>query len=216
MPIFARKRKGKGKMEKKKISLPIIVEGKYDKNTLSQIFDARIFTLGGFGVFNSKEKQVLLRKIAKDGVILLTDSDGGGRQIRSFLLGILPPDKVKNVYIPKVEGKEKRKVKASKSGLLGVEGMSREALERLLAPFVDDGGRVALSAENNAKMITKVDFYMDGLTGKDNSSERRRVLSRHFELPDDMTPKALIEALNLLVGYEGYKAAVCELFSEGN
>ena len=203
-------------MEKKKISLPIIVEGKYDKNTLSQIFDARIFTLGGFGVFNSKEKQVLLRKIAKDGVILLTDSDGGGRQIRSFLLGILPPDKVKNVYIPKVEGKEKRKVKASKSGLLGVEGMSREVLERLLAPFVDDGGRVELSVENNGKMITKVDFYMDGLTGKDNSSERRRALSRHFELPDDMTPKALIEALNLLVGYGEYKNAVCTLFAHTN
>ena len=203
-------------MEKKKISLPIIVEGKYDKNTLSQIFDARIFTLGGFGVFNSKEKQVLLRKIAKDGVILLVDSDGGGRQIRSFLQGILPPDKVKNVYIPKVEGKEKRKTKASKSGLLGVEGMSREVLEKLLAPFVDDGGRVALSDGKDAKMITKVDFYVDGLTGKDNSSERRRLLCRHFDLPDDMTPKALIEALNLLVRYDGYKSAVQELFSPAN
>jgi ribonuclease M5 len=203
-------------MEKKKISLPIIVEGKYDKNTLSQIFDARIFTLGGFGVFNSKEKQALLRKIAKNGVILLTDSDGGGRQIRSFIQGILPPDKVKNVYIPKVEGKEKRKEKASRSGLLGVEGMSRGVLERLLAPFADDGGRVELSAENPDKMITKVDFYMDGLTGKDNSSERRRILCRHFELPDDMTPKALIEALNLLVGYGEYKNAVCTLFAHTN
>ena len=203
-------------MEKKKISLPIIVEGKYDKNTLSQIFDARIFTLGGFGVFNSKEKQSLIRKIAKDGVILLTDSDGGGRQIRSFLLGILPPEKVKNVYIPKVEGKEKRKVKASKSGLLGVEGMSREVLEHLLAPFVDGGGRVELSTVNGGKMITKVDFYVDGLTGKDNSSERRRELCRYFDLPDDMTPKALIEALNLLVGFEGYKTAVAELFDDVN
>ena len=203
-------------MEKKKISLPIIVEGKYDKNTLSQIFDARIFTLGGFGVFNSKEKQSLLRKIAQNGVILITDSDGGGKQIRSFLLGILPPDKVKNVYIPKIEGKEKRKTKASAAGLLGVEGMSREVLERLLAPFVDDGGRVELSRQKDDKMITKVDFYMDGLTGKDNSAERRRALCKHFDLPDDMTPKALVEALNLLVGYDGYKSAVCELFSEGN
>ena len=79
-------------MEKKKISLPIIVEGKYDKNTLSQIFDARIFTLGGFGVFNSKEKQLLLRRICADGAIILTDSDGGGVQIRSFLSGILPKE----------------------------------------------------------------------------------------------------------------------------
>ena len=128
-------------MEKKKISLPIIVEGKYDKNTLSQIFDAHIITLGGFSVFNSKEKQLLIKRLAKDGVILMTDSDGGGKQIRSFLLGILPSDKVKNVYIPKLEGKEKRKDKPSKSGLLGVEGMSRETLERLLLPFVIDGGR---------------------------------------------------------------------------
>lgn len=203
-------------MEKKKISLPIIVEGKYDKNTLSQIFDARIFTLGGFGVFNSKEKQSLLRRIAKDGVILLTDSDGGGRQIRSFLLGILPPDKVKNVYIPVIEGKEKRKTKASRSGVLGVEGMSREVLERLLAPFVDNGGRVELFAQNDGKMITKVDFYLDGLTGKDNSGERRRALCRHFDLPEDMTAKALIEALNLLVGYEEYKNAVSALLADTN
>ncbi len=203
-------------MEKKKISLPIIVEGKYDKNTLSQIFDARIFTLGGFGVFNSKEKQALLRRIAKDGVILLTDSDGGGRQIRSFLLGILPPDKVKNVYIPAIEGKEKRKTKASRSGLLGVEGMSREVLERLLAPFVEDGGRVELSAPDDGKTITKVDFYLDGLTGKDNSSERRRALCRYFDLPGDMTAKALIEALNLLVGYEEYKNAVSTLVADTN
>ena len=203
-------------MEKKKISLPIIVEGKYDKNTLSQIFDARIFTLGGFGVFNSKEKQALFRRIAENGVILITDSNGGGRQIRSFLLGILPPEKVKNVYIPKIEGKEKRKAKASRSGLLGVEGMSREVLERLLAPFVDDGGRVALSEANEGKVITKVDFYVDGFTGKDNSSERRRALCRYFDLPDDMTAKALLEALNLLVGYEEYKNAVSTLSADTN
>lgn len=203
-------------MTKIKISLPIIVEGKYDKNTLSQIFDAKIFTLGGFGVFNSKEKQALLRRIAQKGVILLTDSDGGGRQIRSFLLGILPPDKVHNVYIPRIEGKEKRKTKASGSGLLGVEGMSREVLERLLAPFAEDGGRVEFFGEKSTKIISKVDFFVDGLTGADNSSERRRELCRYFDLPDDMTAKALIEALNLLVGYDGYKKAVSSLFADTN
>ena len=199
---------------KKKISLPIIVEGKYDKNTLSQIFDANIFTLGGFGVFNSKEKQALIRRIAANGVILLTDSDGGGRQIRSFLLGILPPDKVHNVYIPRIEGKEKRKAKASRSGLLGVEGMSREVLERLLAPFMLDGGRVELSPGKDDKMITKVDFFVDGLTGSYNASERRCELCRYFELPEDMTAKALIEALNMLVGYDGYKKAIGTLFAD--
>lgn len=199
---------------KKKISLPIIVEGKYDKNTLSQIFDANIFTLGGFGVFNSKEKQALIRRIAANGVILLTDSDGGGRQIRSFLLGILPPDKVHNVYIPRIEGKERRKAKASRSGLLGVEGMSREVLERLLAPFTLDGGRVELSPGKDDKMITKVDFFVDGLTGSDNASERRCELCRYFELPEDMTAKALLSALNLLVGYDGYKKAIGTLFAD--
>ncbi len=199
-------------MEKKRIDLPIIVEGRYDKNTLSQIFDAKIFTLDGFGVFNSKEKQALLRRISANGVILMTDSDGGGRQLRSFLLSILPPNKVKNIYIPRIEGKEARKKKASRSGVLGVEGMSRETLERLLAPFVNDGGRAKLSAQNDEKTITKLDFYRDGLTGADGAAERRARLACRFELPSDMTAKALLEALNMLVGYEGYESAVEELF----
>lgn len=200
-------------IEKKKISLPIIVEGKYDKNTLSQIFDAKIFTLGGFGVFNSKEKQALLRRIAENGIIVMTDSDGAGRQIRSFLLGILPPEKVKNVYIPRIEGKEARKKKASRSGVLGVEGMSREILEKLLASFVDDGGRANLSGKNDGKGITKLDLYRDGLSGADGASERRARLAEHFMLPTDMTAKALLEALNMLSCYEEYEKAVNELFA---
>lgn len=197
-------------MEKIRIALPIIVEGKYDKNTLSQIFDAKIFTVGGFGIFNSKEKQALLRKIAAHGVIVLTDSDGGGRQIRSFLSGILPPDKVHNLYIPKVEGKERRKDKPSKARLLGVEGMSRDVLVKLLSPFAEVGGRVEFLAENDRKMITKLDFFEDGLTGADNSSARRAALCRRLGLPDDMTAKALLEAMNILVSYEEYKRAVSE------
>ena len=103
-----------------KIALPIIVEGKYDKSTLLSIFDTTVVTLGGFGIFNSKEKQSLIRKIAKDGIIVLTDSDGAGKTIRSFLNGIIPKDKIYNLYIPKIEGKEKRKSAPSKEGLLGV------------------------------------------------------------------------------------------------
>ena len=91
--------------EKIKINLPIVVEGKYDKNTLLQIFDATVITLGGFGVFNSKEKQCLLRKLSENGIILLTDSDGAGGVIRSFIKGIIPKEKVYNLYIPKIEGK---------------------------------------------------------------------------------------------------------------
>ena len=188
---------------KPKIALPIVVEGKYDKNTLSQIFDCHVITTGGFGIFNAKEKQSLLRRICADGAILLTDSDGGGKQIRSFLNSILPKDKIHNLYIPKIEGKERRKSAPSRAGTLGVEGMEREVLERILAPFVV-GNENLKTEEKDTKMITKVDFFAHKLTGYPNSSERRRKLCALAELPDDMTPNALLEAVNLLFGYDGF------------
>ena len=189
-------------MEKKKIVLPIIVEGKYDKTTLTSMFDCTVISVGGFGVFNSKEKQALLRRLCADGAVILTDSDGGGVQIRSFLSGILPKDKIRHAYIPKVEGKEKRKTKAGKAGLLGVEGMSRETLERALAPFIEVGGRVEFSRENDGKMLTKVDFFEHKLTGADGSADRRDRLSALAGLPSGMTPNALLETLNLLYSYD--------------
>ena len=188
---------------KKRIELPIIVEGKYDKNTLSQIFDCKVFTTGGFGIFNSKEKQALLRKICKGGAILLTDSDGGGKQIRAFLNSILPKDKIHNLFIPKIEGKERRKSAPSAAGTLGVEGMSREVLERIFAPFTVGNGNDE-NNEKSARMITKVDFFEHKLTGYPNSSAKRAELARLAELPDDMTTNALLEALNLLYGYDGF------------
>ena len=194
-----------------KISLPIIVEGKYDKNTLLQIFDATVITLGGFGVFNSKEKQCLLRKISENGIILLTDSDGAGGVIRSFIKGIIPKEKIYNLYIPKIEGKEKRKTKASKEGLLGVEGMGREALLKIFKPFIGEDELVNVSARNSNEMITKGDFYVDKLTGADNSSALCDKLALYFGLPDGMSANALLEALNILVDKEGYKRAVDEI-----
>lgn len=193
-------------MEKIKISLPIIVEGRYDKSTLSGFVDATIITTGGFSIFNNKEKQALIKRIANDGIIVLTDSDGGGKQIRKFLAGILPSDKIHNLYIPKIEGKESRKRKASKSGTLGVEGMDKEILLRLLTPF-ENGEKT----QKEGKLLTKVDFFEDKLTGHENSSERRRALSALCGLPDDMTPNALLEAMNLLYGYEEYKKLVSDL-----
>ena len=199
-------------MERIKISLPIVVEGKYDKSTLLSIFDTTVVTLGGFAVFNSKEKQLLLRRIAKDGIIVLTDSDGAGKMIRSFLNGIIPKEKIYNLYIPKVEGKEKRKTAPSKEGLLGVEGMGREALIKVLAPFIVEDGKEGYTHKNNAEMITKVDFYKDKLTGFDNSAARRDKLALYFNLPTGMTPNALLEALNIVTDKEGYEEAVrsCE------
>ena len=189
-------------MEKKKIALPIVVEGRYDKTTLASMFDCTVISVGGFGVFNSKEKQALLKRLCADGAIILTDSDGGGVQIRSFLSGILPKDKIYHAYIPKLEGKERRKTKAGKAGLLGVEGMSRETLERVLAPFIEDGGRVEFLEKKDAKMLTKVDFFERGLTGADGSADRRDRLSDLAGLPRGMTPNALLEALNLLYSYD--------------
>ena len=193
-------------MEKIKISLPIIVEGRYDKSTLSGFVDATIITTGGFSIFNNKEKQALIKRIANDGIIVLTDSDGGGKQIRKFLTGILPSDKIHNLYIPKIEGKESRKRKPSASGNLGVEGMEKDILLRLLEPF-----KSGAKPQKERKMITKVDFFEDKLTGCENSSTRRRALSAMCELPDDMTPNALLEAMNLLYSFEEYKKLVSEL-----
>lgn len=194
-----------------KISLPIIVEGKYDKSTLLSIFDTTVVTLGGFGIFNSKEKQALIKKLAVGGIIVLTDSDGAGKQIRSFLNGIVPKDKIYNLYIPKIEGKERRKSSPSKEGYLGVEGMSREELVRILSPFIlnnrDDGESLVKTREN----ITKVDFYRDKLTGFENSSIRRDELAKLFDLPSGMTPNALLDALNIIVTREEYAEAVKKL-----
>ena len=196
--------------EKIKIELPIIVEGKYDKITLDQIFDAVIISVGGFGIFNSKEKQALVRRIGERGIILLTDSDGGGKQIRSFLSGILPKGVVHQLYIPQICGKERRKQKASKSGFLGVEGMKPEVLVDVFAPFISDA---KINTGGSKTPITSLDFYNDGISGAQNCAQRRAKLAKSYCLPDDMSAKALLEALNLISSREEYKQKV-SLLSE--
>ncbi len=188
--------------ERLKIALPVIVEGKYDKIALSSVIDAVILTTGGFSVFNSKEKQALLRRLSANGVILLTDPDGGGVQIRSFLLGILPREKVYQLYIPKTPGKERRKVHAGKAGLLGVEGMEADLLYGLFLPFAGGNAPVA------GKPVSKTDFFNDGLTGIAGATGRRAALCRALSLPEDMTPNALLEAVNLLGGEKTYREAL--------
>ena len=197
--------------EKKKLSLPVVVEGRYDKNTLSQLFDATIITADGFGVFNSKEKQVLIKKLGENGIILLTDSDGGGKQIRSFLLGMLPKDKVHNLYRPKIEGKERRKTKPSKAGYLGVEGMEPQLLIDLFAPFIL--GEKSDTGADKAP-ITVLDFYNDGLSGGERASYLRASLAKSFGLPDDISAKALREALNLISSYEEYRTAMDKILGK--
>ena len=205
-PIFARMEALDFMGEKIKIALPIIVEGRYDKSALSGFIDANIITTGGFAIFNNKEKQCLIRRLAGNGIIVLTDSDGGGRQIRSFLSGMIPKDKIHNLYIPKIEGKESRKAHPSREGVLGVEGMKKDVILRLLMPF-----KAADCEKNMGKMITKLDFFDDNLTGCDGAGERRRRICELTALPEDMTANALLEALNLLYGYDGYKELLSKL-----
>lgn len=193
-------------MDKLKISLPIIVEGRYDKSTLSGFVSADIITTEGFAIFNNKEKQALIRRIARNGIILLCDSDGGGRQIRSFLSGIIPKDKIYNLHIPEIEGKEKRKRKPSRSGKLGVEGMEKELLVRLLSPFEDKNFK-----GKGGDLTTKLDFFEDGLSGGNNSSIKRARLAELMELPKDISANALLEAVNLLYTRDEYKAFLSKI-----
>ena len=193
--------------EKKKISLPVIVEGKYDKITLSSIFDVTVISTDGFGIFNSSEKKALIRRMGEGGIILLTDSDGGGKQIRSYISGILPKDKIHNLYIPEIEGKERRKRERSKAGLLGVEGMGREILERIFSPFII-GDKTSVG---EGRKLTKLDLYNDGLSGGADSSKKRESVARELALPSSMSASALVEAVNLLGLFDEYDAAVAKL-----
>lgn len=199
-------------MKKLKIAYPIIVEGKYDKMKLHAICEGLIIKTDGFGIFKKEEKAALIRAIAKENpIIVLTDSDGGGKVIRSHLSSLVPKDKLIQLYIPRVEGKEKRKAEPSKEGFLGVEGMENELLYTLLEPFAAEGGNIEASekllkiAENP---LSKVDFYIDGLTGGENSSLKRDELAKKFGLPSGMTPNALLEALKVVASYDDYLAAV--------
>ena len=183
----------------KKIKEVIVVEGRYDKNTLAQIVDATVVTLGGFSVFNDKEKLAFLRRLAeKQGLIVLTDSDGAGFVIRNYLKGALPKNLVKQAYIPDIHGKERRKRTPGKEGKLGVEGMKPEvlleALHRAGATFLDEETAPVKTGEP----ITKADLFEWGLTGGKDSAARRQALLRKLDLPEHLTANGLLEALNLL------------------
>ena len=196
---------------KPKIKLPILVEGKYDKAKIKSIFDATVITTDGFGVFNSKEKQSLIRTISANGLIILTDSDGAGGVIRSFIKGILPPEKLFNLYAPRMEGKEKRKEKPSAEGYLGVEGIEKEILVKVLSPFIKSEQKAEETPEKCKELITKSRFYLDGLTGSSNSSARRNMLAKHYNLPEGMSSGALIEALNIISNLNEYESALKKL-----
>ena len=187
------------------IPYPVIVEGRYDKQRLSCVMNGQIITTDGFGVFNHKETLTLIRALAaKSPIIVLTDSDGAGKLIRSHITGTVPKDRLIQLYIPQIKGKEKRKTAPSAEGTLGVEGMETELLYELLRPY-ENGDAVARALENP---LSKTDFYIDGLTGKENSTARRDALAVSIGLPAGMTPNALLAALRLLCTYEEYLTLV--------
>lgn len=194
-----------------KIKEAIVVEGRYDKNTLSQLVDTLILTTEGFGIFKDDQKAALLRRIARQrGIIVLTDSDGAGFVIRNHLKGILPPDTLKQAYIPDLYGKERRKRAPGKEGKLGVEGMRPEVLEQALR---DAGATILGEAISSAerRQITRLDLYQDGFSGGPNSAARRAALLKALALPERLTAKALPEVLNTLLTYEEYKTLAAKL-----
>ncbi len=192
-------------MNKIKIDIPVIVEGKYDVIKLGSIIDATIIKTDGFSLFNSEETKDHIRKIAeKKGVIVFTDSDGAGLVIRNHLKSFLPPDKIINIYSPQISGKEKRKTSPSKEGYLGVEGLSAETIRNLFIPFESKSERPT------ERKVTKLDFFEDGLTGKDDSKQKRDRLKKLLGLPLNISTNALIETINLLYTYNQYKSFLKE------
>ena len=181
----------------------IVVEGRYDKNTLSQVVDAVIIETSGFGIFNNKEKQRLLSKMAQArGLVVLTDSDGAGFVIRNFIKGCVDPSLVKHAYIPEIYGKERRKRQASREGQLGVEGMRPQvlldALKRAGASFEGEHSTAA------APLITKADMYKMGLSGGEGSRAKREALMKKMELPKKLSADALLDVLNALMSREEF------------
>ena len=178
----------------------IVVEGRYDRNTLSQIIDAPIFETSGFGIFKNKEQLALLRRVAETrGLIVFTDADGAGLVIRNHLKSVIPAQFLKHAYTPDIFGKERRKTTAGKEGKLGVEGMSREiileALRRAGASFDDTPGPAP-------KQLTKQDMVALGLSGGANSSALRLSVQKTLGFPANMSANALLQALNLLYTLE--------------
>ena len=189
-----------------KIKEAVIVEGKYDKIKLSAIIDTVIIETDGFAVFKDKEKQKLIRFLAeKRGIIIMTDSDSAGFKIRNFINGITKSENIKNVYIPDIYGKEKRKTEMSKEGKMGVEGMKPEiilsALEKA-GVLCDENGKT------ECHKITHTDFFEDGISGGENSSEIRKALAKQLELPERISSSALLKIINVYMTYDEYKEAV--------
>lgn len=200
-------------MEKIKLNVPVVVEGKYDKIAVSSVIDAVVITTDGFGIFKSNEKKALIRRLSENGIIILCDSDGAGSLIRSFINGIIDKSKIYSLYTPQIKGREKRKAVPSKEGYLGVEGMEADVLRQAFLRLIDKnpslaGTKTPENGENERDKISKMDFWRDGFSGSSGSCSMRNKLAGCFSLPENMTANALLCALNMICSPEEYRAAV--------
>ena len=191
-----------------KLDRPVIVEGKYDVIKLSNLIDGLIIKTDGFGIFKDSEKQKLIRRLAKEkGIIVLTDSDSAGFVIRNFISSCVPKDKIINVDIPDLFGKEKRKTERSKEGKLGVEGVS----EQVILDAFKKAGVTASKTDEKRRLITNIDLYEAGLSGRENSSLKRKKLLSVLSLPERMSTSSLVKILNSFVTYEEFIKKVKEI-----
>ena len=187
----------------------VIVEGKYDKIKLSSIVDGLILETNGFQIFKDRDKMAMLRRLANSrGLIVLTDSDSAGFLIRHYLTGSIPPEKIKNVYIPDIFGKEKRKSVPSKEGKLGVEGVPMAVI---LDAFRKAGVGVSENSCPVGRKITKTDLYFAGLSGGPESGRKRMAFLRKLHLPEHLSANSLPEVLNSLMDYDNFVKQTEEL-----
>lgn len=185
----------------------VIVEGKYDKITLENLIDATIIPLGGFQIFKDKEKRELLRTLAhRDGIIVMTDSDHAGMMLRTHLKNICAGGKITNVYVPQLAGKEPRKRTAGKEGLLGVEGLSKEVLLKAL----ERCGVCADEKDAKRRRVTKGDLFAAGLSGGENSVEKRRALAQFLDLPQNFSANAFLDIINTVYTAEEFEERLHE------
>ncbi len=184
-----------------KIKSPVIVEGKYDKKTLENVIDALIIPTNGFGIFKDKDKCQMIRTLAeKFGVVVICDSDSAGNLIRAHIKNIVGDSKITNVYIPQIKGKEKRKSKGGKEGLLGLEGMTPE----IIMAALEKSGVVGISENKESPKVTKTDMFLRGLSGGSDSKERRKILLKRLSLPDNLSPNAMLDIINTIMTYDEF------------
>lgn len=194
-----------------KLKQAVIVEGKYDKIKLSSFIDALIIETGGFRIFKDKEKRALLNILAeKNGLVIITDSDSAGFLIRNHIKNIVKSKNIINVYIPEILGKEKRKKAFSKEGLLGVEGIEEDIIIKSLEKY----GVLGEKTSSKKELVTKADLFTDGLSGNENSSEKRKIIYENLSVPKYISTNSFLDIINSIMTKEEYKKMIKDLTNQ--